>query len=168
MIAVNGRSLLNLNYEEAMGILLSSGKEVEIVFSQFSADKSFKSIEESGVELIKNTSVNMDSIMSENHSHIEYEIKPEILSEVKCRGVNLVSLLQPKSSQSKTVEDSYLNNIRFEMASEMTSGDVEMVSTPIPTPLKSRNQSERLAYTPTYSNHNGIKAVCCVTQADDD
>ncbi|KAJ4433507.1 hypothetical protein ANN_15816 [Periplaneta americana] len=160
LIAMDGHSLLNLNYEEAMDLFRCSGTEVEIVLSQIIPDT------ESYETLSKPRDINE----SRDYDALEMPVTNPKLSdhgesaiESDCGEKHLVPNLNVESSGAVPVEDFYLNSIRYEVASEGNSGgrDSEMMSTPIATPIKRRREHQQT------ERHDGIRAVCCVHAEDD-
>jgi hypothetical protein len=173
---MDGHSLLNLKYEEAMNLLQSSGTEVEILLSQVNTDKEIFESRENPCYMKANEEDDEFQMPvrhikdSDHQDSIEKSCVSLIRHEPGLGGMSLIPMVHPEPC-AKSVEDSYLNNIHFETAIDVVSGGggSEMVSTSVTTSMKSMQQLHiEKPSTPVRSSHDGIRAVCCVMHAEDD
>jgi hypothetical protein len=170
---MDGHNLLNLRYEEAMDLFRSSGAEVEILLSQVSTDKGLSISEDEPCDMKATEEDGVLHLNVRHHKHMDQQnsVKESLISlnkvETGCGGMNLIPIVQTEPSCAVSVENSSLNNIHFETAVEVMSEGrkSEMVSAPVRS--KKQLQVEK-HLSPVHSNHDGIRAVCCVLHAEDD
>jgi hypothetical protein len=171
---MDGHNLLNLKYEEAMNLFQSSGAEVEILLSQVNTDEGiFESQEEPSVmKAIEEDNENQLPVRQITHSDHQDSVKSCVsLIRHDHEGMSLIPMVHPKTSCAKSVEDFYLNTVQYKAAIDVVSGggEPEMVSTSVATSVKSMQQlhTEKPS-TPVHSSSDSIRAVCCVSHAEDD
>lgn len=78
--------------------------------------------------------------------------------------MNLIFMVHPEPLCVVSVEDSYLNDIHFEAAVEMVPGGKEFETISAPTAKQQLHVEKRPS--PGH-NSRGIRAVCCVSRAED-
>jgi hypothetical protein len=169
---MDGHNLLNLNYEEAMDLLRTSGAEVEILLSQLSTDKRVFVVEE---EVCDNKVVEKSNVF---HSPIKRPDQQD-LKGVPCRpcvehdtGSERTCMLHPEPSSAMSVEDSSLNNIQCGMAIRKVSGSgkSDRLSIPVATHVTSKRlQCGEKCVSLIHNCHDAtVRAACCVLHAKDD
>jgi hypothetical protein len=145
LIAMDGHSLLNLKYEEAMNLLQSSGAEVEILLSQINTDRRISESQEEPCV--------MKAVGDDN------EFQLPIRHELGCHEMSLNPVVHRETSYVKSAEDSSLKNGQYKMATDVMSigGESEMLSTSVATPTKSMQQLHiEKPSTPVHSSCDSI------------
>jgi hypothetical protein len=157
---MDGHNLLNLKYEEAMDLFRSGGAEVEILLSQVNTDIGIFMSEE---ELCDTKAVRR--LTRSDRLDSDKLCIPLIKDETGCGAMNLIPVVDPEPSCAVSVEDSYLNNIRFETAVEVVSGGEEFEIVSAPTAKQQLHVEKHPS--PGHNSQGSIRAVCCVLRAED-
>jgi hypothetical protein len=174
LIAMDGHSLLNLKYEEAMDLLRTSGAEVEILLSQLNADKGvFVSEEElHDIEAVEHDNAFQSPVKHPDHQDsTEGPCIPRIKHNTGSERISVIPMVHSGPLCAMSVEDPYLHNIHCGVAVEEESGrgKSDRVSTPVATPVTSKQLQcvEKHALS-IRNNHDVIRSACCVLHAEDD
>jgi hypothetical protein len=171
---MDGHSLLNLKYEEAMDLLRTSGAEVEILLSQLNTDyqvfvpqdelRDVKTLEQSNIfQSPAKRSDHRDSTDGPHMPHVEHDIGSE--------RINVMPRVPAGPSCAMSVKVSCLNNIQCGTVVEALHGhgQSDRVSTPIATPVSSKRlQSVEKHALRIHNSHDVIRSACCVLHAEDD
>jgi hypothetical protein len=171
---MDGHSLLNLKYEEAMDLLRTSGPEVEILLSQLSTDNrvfvpedelhDIKAVEQSDVfQLPVKRPDQRDSTAG---LHI-----PSVKHDTGSERISVMPRVPAGPSCATSVMDSCLNKIQCGTVVEVLCGrgKSDTVLTPIATPVTSKRlQCVEKHALRIHNSHDVIRSACCVFHAEDD
>jgi hypothetical protein len=174
LIAMDGHSLLNLKYEEAMDLLRTSGAEVEILISQLNTDnqvfvpedelRDIKAVEQNNVfQLPVKCLDQWDPTAGPRIPRIKHDTSSESIS--------IMPRLPAGPPCATSVKDSHLNNIQCGTVVEAPCGrgKSDRVSTPIATPVTSKRlQCVEKHALRIHNSHDVIRSACCVLHAEDD
>ena len=169
---MDGHSLLNLKYEEAMDLLRTSGPEVEILLSQLNMDNQvfvpedelrvIKAAEQSSQSPVKHPD-QWDSTAGPHISHVKHDTGTE--------NISVMSRVPAGPSCATSVKDSCLNNIQCVTVVEALCGHgkSDRVSTSKATPVTSKRlQCVEKHALRIHNSHDAIRSACCVLHAEDD
>jgi hypothetical protein len=166
---MDGHSLLNLKYEEAMDLLRTSGAEVEILLSQLNMDNRVFVPED---ELCDIRAVEHSNVF---HSPVRHPDQWNSAAEPCIRHVKQDTgswpMVQAEPSCAMSVKDSRMNDIRCGPVVAAVSGNrkSDRVSTPTATLVTSqRLQCVGRHVLRIHNSHDVIRSACCVLNAEDD
>nr|CAD7198666.1 unnamed protein product [Timema douglasi] len=155
LIAANGRSLLNMRYEEALQLLQSLSRELELVLSQSCRNTPNGNIihHSSAIDL-------MNAVLKSSYSR-EESSSPNFAggNTEEARYISLPASRLPSDSE---LEKSCLGSIRLEMEAESQAKEEDMAVTFIPR----RGSHSRVLSSP--KQYDGIRSVCCVMPVEED
>lgn len=171
---MDGHSLLNLRYEEAMDLLRTSGAEVEILLSQLNMDNQVSVSED---ELCDIKAVEHKNVF---HSPVKCLDQwdstaglciPRVKRDKGSERISVMPVVRAGPSCAMSVKDSVLNNIQCGMVFEVVPGhgESDRVSTPVATTVTSkRRQCAEKRAQHIHNSHDVIRSTCCVLHAEDD
>jgi len=171
---MDGHSLLNLKYEEAMDLLRTSGAEVEILLSQLDTDNrvvvpedelcDIETAEQSNVFLSPGKHPDQrDSTAEPRVPRVRHDTGPERIS--------VMPRVHAGPTFATSVKDSCLNNIQCGTVVEVLRGHgkSDRVLTPVATPVTSKRlQCVEKHVLRIHNSHDVIRSACCVLHAEDD
>ena len=171
---MDGHSLLNLKYEEAMDLLRTSGAEVEILLSQLNTEnrvfvpedefRDIKAVEQSNV--FQSPVKRPDQLDPTAGSRM-----PRVKHDTGSESISVMPRLCAGPSCATSVKDCCLNNIQCGMVVEAPCGHgkSDRVSTPVATPVTSKRlQCVEKHALRIHNSHGVIRSACCVLHAEDD
>jgi hypothetical protein len=170
---MDGHSLLNLKYEEAMDLLRTSGTEVEILLSQLSMDNpvfvpedklcDIKAVEKSNVfQSPVERADQRDSTAEPRIPHVKHDTGSERIS--------VMPRVHAGPSSAPSFKDSRMSNIQCGTVEALCGhGKSDRVSTHVSTPVTSKRlQSVEKHVLRIHNSHDVIRSACCVLHAEDD
>nr|CAD7394232.1 unnamed protein product [Timema cristinae] len=155
LIAVNGRSLLNMRYEEALQLLQSLTRELELVLSQSCRNTPNGNIinHSSAIDL-------MNAVLK--NSYTREEPSSPNFAGGNAEETRYISSPASRLPSDSELEKSCLGNIRLEMEAESQAKEEDTAVTFIPR----RGSHSRVLSSP--KQYDGIRSVCCVMPAEED
>jgi len=171
---MDGHSLLNLKYEQAMDLLRTSGTEVEILLSQLDTDDRVVVPEDErcDIEAAEQSDVfrspverpdQRDSTAGPRVPRVKHDTGPERIS--------VMPVVHAGPTCGTSVKESCLNNIQCGTVVEVLHGrgKSDRVSTPVATPVTSKRlHCVEKHVLRIYNSHDVIRSACCVLHAEDD
>nr|CAD7438269.1 unnamed protein product [Timema bartmani] len=155
LIAANGRSLLNMRYEEALQLLQSLSRELKLVLSQSCRNTPNGNIinHSSAIDL-------MNAVLKSSYSR-EESSSPNFTGG-NTEEARYISSPAPRLPSDSESEKSCLGSIRLEIEAESQTKEEDMAATFIPR----RGSHSRVLSSP--KQYDGIRSVCCVMPAEED
>jgi len=174
LIAMDGHSLLNLKYEEAMDLLRTSGVEVEILLSQLNMDNQVFVPEDefSGIKAVEQSNVFQSPVKRPDQwNATPGPYVPRVKHDTSSERISVTPMVPAGPSCVMPFKASCLNNIQCKTVVEVLCGHgkSDRVSTPIATPVTSKRlQCVEKHALRTHNSHDVIRSACCVLHAEDD
>jgi hypothetical protein len=171
---MDGHSLLNLNYEEAMDLLRTSGAEVEILISQLNTDNRVFVPEDElrDIEAVEQSNVFQSPVKCPDRWDSTAGPRiPHVKRNTGSESISVMPLVHAGPSCATSVKDCCLNNIQCGTVVEALCGHgkSDRVSTPVTTPVTSnRLQCVEKHSVRIHNSHDVIRSACCVLHAEDD
>jgi hypothetical protein len=171
---VDGHSLLNLKYEEAMDVLRTSGAEVEILISQLNTDNRVFVPEDElcDIKAVEQINVFQSPVKRPDQRHSTVgPCTPCVKHDTGSERIIIMPRVHAGPSCLTSVKDCCLNNIQCGTVVEVLCGrgKSDRVSTPVATPVTSKRlQSVEKHALRIHNSHDVIRSACCVLHAEDD
>jgi len=168
---MDGHSLLNLKYEEAMDLLRTSGTEVEILLSQLDVDNQVDVPEDELCDIEAVAQSNVFQSPVKHPDRRDSTAGPRVPRIKHDTGLERISVMPMVHEGPTSVKDSCLNNVHCGTVVEVLHGHGKShrVSTPVATPVTSkRMQYVEKHVLRIHNSHDVIRSACCVLHAEDD
>jgi len=171
---MDGHSLLNLRYEEAMDLLRTSGAEVEILLSQLNMDSRVVVPEDElrDINAVEQSNVFQSPVKRPDRRDSTAGPRiPRVRHDTGPKRISVMPMVHVGPTCAMSVKDSCLNNIQCGTVVEALRGHgkSDRVSTPVATPVTSKRLQciEKHALR-IQNSHDVIRSACCVLHAEDD